>query len=219
VKHGEGPLQKTVLLVAGREVVMACRTENICGGLQGGMDGTMHAAQSMWDTQGMEEDWGFLLVDVKNTFNEHCGTMALWNVRHEWPSGARFVFNSYTHWAILIIRNNNGTGAFLHSKQGVTQGDSLAVFGYPVGLLPLIRGLKLEFPMVTQPWYADGTGTDATFKRIRAMFLILLQLGLDYGYYPEPTKSILVVSTANFARANAEFADLGFKVTTGSRHL
>jgi hypothetical protein len=64
---------------------------------------------------------------------------------------------------------------------------------------------------MTQVW--------ATRKRIRAMFLRLLQLGPGCGYYPEPTKSVLVVSTANFARANAEFADLGFKVTTGSRYL
>jgi hypothetical protein len=51
------------------------------------------------------------------------------------------------------------------------------------------------------------------------MFLRLLQLGPDYGYYPEPTKSILVVSTANLARTNADFADLGFKFMTGSRYL
>jgi hypothetical protein len=93
------------------------------------------------------------------------------------------------------------------------------MFGYAVGLLPLIRGLKSQFPMVTQPWYADDAGAGATFKRIRATFLRLFQLGPDYGYYPEPTKSILVVSTANFARANVEFTDLGFKVTTGSRYL
>jgi hypothetical protein len=99
------------------------------------------------------------------------------------------------------------------------QGDPLAMFGYTVGLLPLIRGLKSELPMVTQPWYAYDACAGATFKCIRAMFLILLQLGPDYGYYPELTKSILVVSTANFARANAEFADLGFKVMTVSRYL
>jgi hypothetical protein len=73
--------------------------------------------------------------------------------------------------------------------------------------------------MVTQPWYAYDTGAGATFKRTREIFLRLLQLGPDYGYYPEPTKSILVLSTANFARSKAEFADLGFKVTAGSRYL
>jgi hypothetical protein len=93
------------------------------------------------------------------------------------------------------------------------------MFGYAVGLLPLVRGLKSEFPMVTQPWYTDDASAGATFKRIRAMFLRLLRLGPDYGYYPELTKSMLVVSTENFARANAEFVALGFKVMTGSRYL
>jgi hypothetical protein len=142
---------KAVLLIADREVVMACKTNNLCGGLQGEIDGIIHAAQSMWDTRRMEEDWGLFLVDAKNAFNEQCRTMMLWNVRHDWPSGARFVFNSYKHWAILIIWNNDETGVFLHSKQVVTQGDTIVMFGYAVGLLPLIRGLKSEFLMVTQP--------------------------------------------------------------------
>jgi hypothetical protein len=69
--------------------------------------------------------------------------------------------------------------------------------------------------MVNQPWYTDDKGVGATFKRTITMFLRLLQLGPNYGYYPDPNKSTLVVSTANFARANKEFEDLGFKVTAG----
>jgi hypothetical protein len=45
----------------------------------------------------MEEEWGSLLVDAKNEFNEMERTIMLWNVRDEWPSGARFVFNAYKH--------------------------------------------------------------------------------------------------------------------------
>ena len=44
----------------------------------------------------------------------------MWAVRHEWPSGARFEFNFYHHWATLVIRSDNGTGHFLYSKEGVT---------------------------------------------------------------------------------------------------
>jgi hypothetical protein len=85
-------IAKAVLLIAGREVTMACKTDNLCGGLHGRIDGVIHAVQSMWDTHRMEEDWGFLLIDAKNAFNEQRRAMLLWNVRHEWPSGARFFF-------------------------------------------------------------------------------------------------------------------------------
>jgi hypothetical protein len=45
-------------------------------------------------------------------------------------------------------------------------------------------------------------------------------IGPSYGYYPEPDKkSILIMRPENKANAKIEFADLGFKVTTGSRYL
>lgn len=72
------------------------------------------------------------------------GTNMLWVIWHEWPSGARFTFNCYKHWVILIIRNNNGIAILIFSKEGVTQGDPLAMFAYGIGILPLIRQLKKE---------------------------------------------------------------------------
>ena len=48
----------------------------------------------------LEEEWGFLLIDAKNDFNEENGTEILWDVRHEWPSGMQFTFNCYRHWEL-----------------------------------------------------------------------------------------------------------------------
>ena len=39
------------------------------------------------------------------------------------------------------------------------------------------------------------------------------------GYYPEPTKSIVVVAPGNVARAEEHFRGLGIKVVTGHRYL
>jgi hypothetical protein len=104
-------------------------------------------------------------------------TAMLWAIRHEWPSGARFAFNCYRHWATLMIRGNNGTGAVLFSKEGVTQGDPLAMVAYGIGLLPIIRQLKAEFPAVEQPWYADDAGAGGSFQGIRAYFQRLQEIG------------------------------------------
>ena len=47
-----------------------------------------------------------------------------------------------------------------------------------------------------------------------------LQLrGPARGYYPEPTKSILVVAERNVPRANEYFHEMGIQVVTGSRYL
>ena len=46
-----------------------------------------------------------------------------------------------------------------------------------------------------------------------------MEHGPARGYFPEPTKSILVVQPANVERAKATFAHLGFTIVTGARYL
>ena len=130
----------------------------------------------------------------------------LWAVWYEWPSGARFTYNYYRHWSTLVVRNTeDGSGHFLHSKEGVTQGDPLAMIAYGIGVLPLIRVLRSDHPQVYQPWYADDAGAGGEFRDIMAHFRDLQLKGPARGYFPEPTKSILVDSEKNVPRANAYF--------------
>ena len=42
-----------------------------------------------------EAEWGFFLIDTRNSFNEYNQTAMFWSVQHEWPSGAQFTFNCY----------------------------------------------------------------------------------------------------------------------------
>ena len=82
---------------------------------------------------------GFLLIDAHNAFNEENRTAMLWAVRHELPSVARFTFNWCRHWYTLVIIAINGTGRFLYSKDGVTQGYPLAMVKYGMVILLLVR--------------------------------------------------------------------------------
>ena len=54
----------------------------------------------------------------------------LWAVSYGCPSGARFEFNYYYHWATLVIRAGDGMVHFLHSKEGVNQGPPLDMISY-----------------------------------------------------------------------------------------
>jgi len=56
------------------------------------------------------------------------------------------------------------------SKEGVMQGDPLAMIAYGIGVLPLIRQLRNEFRSVEQPWYADNARTAGKFKEILCLF-------------------------------------------------
>jgi hypothetical protein len=212
-------IAKCILRVAGGEAKEACGIDQLCAGLESGIEGAIHAMQHMWETNKAEEEWGFLLIDAKNAFNEQNRTAMLWAVRHEWPSGARFTFNCYKHWATLVIRNNDGTGTFLYSKEGVTQGDPLSMFAYGIGLLPLIRALKVQFPEMEQTWYADDAGAGGKFDAIKRHFEKLEEIGPHYGYYPEPSKSILIVPQKNLAAAQIAFEGHEFTITTGNRYL
>ena len=54
---------------------------------------------------------------------------------------------------------------------------------------------------------------------MQAHFHYLQARGPSRGYYPEPTKSILVVAPGNVARAKEHFWGLGIRVVTGHRYL
>jgi hypothetical protein len=212
-------IAKCILKVAGKDAKETCGIDQLCAGLESGIEGAIHAMNHMWELHSMEEEWGFLLIDASNAFNEQNRTQMLWTVRHEWPSGTKFTFNCYKHWGTLVVRSNNGTGVFLFGREGITQGDPLSMFAYGVGILPLIRVLKEEFPEVEQPWYADDAGAGGKYDAIRRLFIRLQDIGPSFGYFPEPKKSVMIVPRHNLESARAAFADLNFTVTTGHRYL
>ena len=186
---------------------------------RGGDRGGIHAARAEWIEHEEDEEWGFLLVDARNAFNEGNRTAILWTVRHLWPSGARFAFNCYRHWAMLVIRGEAGEIDILFSKEGATQGDPLSMIIYGVGMLPLTRSLKRQCKDCIQPWYADDAAAGGKFTAIMSYYDLLCREGPGRGYFPEPTKSILVVKPQSVDRAKELFQHLGFKVVTGTRYL
>ena len=58
------------LKVTGPEATMACQDDQICAGLKVGVDGPIHEVQYLWDKKSATKNWGFLIVDTKNAFNE-----------------------------------------------------------------------------------------------------------------------------------------------------
>ena len=132
-------LAKCMMVMTGAEANEVCSAEQLYDGLEAGIEVGIHAVWLLWKQHAQVEDWGFLLIDARNAFNEENRTAMLWVVRHEWISGACFEFNCYRHYATLVIRTGDGTGHFLYSKEGVTQGDTLTMVAYGMGILPLIR--------------------------------------------------------------------------------
>ena len=72
----------------------------------------------------------------------------LQSVRYEWTSGAQFPFNCYCNWDTLVVRDLDGSGYFLHSKEGVIQGVPPCMIDYGIGILLLIREIRNTCPQV-----------------------------------------------------------------------
>ena len=128
-------------------------------------------------------------------------------------------FNFYPRWSLLVLRNGNGKVRFMHSGEGVPQRNPLAMIAYGIGILPVIKNLKRELPSVTTPWYADIAGALGMFARIDTYFDFLMHQGPGRGYYPELSKSILILHPENPESRKLFGAHHRFKVCMGTHYL
>jgi hypothetical protein len=88
-----------------------------------------------------------------------------------------------------------------------------------VALVPLARNLRKAVPECMQPWYADDGGLAGRLKDILRAFKLLMEQGPARGYYPEPSKSILVVKEDWSDEDKEAIAEFKFDVKRGSRYL
>jgi len=132
-----------------------------------------------------------------------------------WPRCTHFLFNTYKGWSVLVLK---GSATLLYSKEGVTQDDPLSMFMYAVGTLHLIRPLHNPTRWM-QLWYADDASAGGSLSDLRDWFSLLCSCGPSFGYFPEPTKSFVVVSESFRGEAEAVFGGLGIRVVTSHRFL
>lgn len=67
--------------------------------------------------------------------------------------------------------------------------------------------------------YADDSSYAAKLKDLRDEFDKLCELGPDYGYYPEPSKSFLVVDPSDLQSDQGMFGYYGVQFVPGHRFL
>ena len=84
------------------------------------MEGATHCVRSLWDAHKYEEDdWGVLLIDTRNPFNEGNHEMMVRIARCECPYGSRFLFNIHSHHSVLVARGEAASKIiFFHIKEG-----------------------------------------------------------------------------------------------------
>ena len=73
---------------------------------------------------------------------------------------------------------------------------------------------------VTQSWYADDASASGTLTRLRSWWDKLQLTGPQFGYFPNPDKTWLVVKLDYAKIAKEQFQNTGIKISVdGQRHL
>ena len=73
-------------------------------------------------------------------------------------------------------------GSVLHSEEGTTKGDLLAMPMDALGTVPLIERLG-EKVNVSQVWYADNASATGKLGNLRSWWNQLQAVGPDFGFF------------------------------------
>ena len=87
-----------------------------------------------------------------------------------------------------------------------------------LGLCPIIQ--QLADMNVSQTWYADDASADGDLQGLCCWWNKLSRLGPDYGYFPNPIKTCLIVKPSLLRRAKTLFRGTGIVVLdSGKRQM
>ena len=114
-----------------------------------------------------------------------------------------------------------GDSTCLLSKEGVTQGDNLAMGWYAVSTVPIMEELRAAVPDTKQVWFADDNIGGGLLNRIKDYWDALKKAGPERGYFPKGSKTKIVVKTEEL-RIKAEQLFEGEEITItvdGSRYI
>jgi hypothetical protein len=109
----------------------------------------------------------------------------------------------------------------IHSKEGITQGDCLAMSLSGVALMPLASEMHEEIPEALQPWYCDNAGAAGKALPNAQCLDLLVKFGSPYGYFPKPGKLYYICKAEDEPAARQAFESFGLKInyTRGKWYL
>ena len=157
-----------------------------------------------------------LLIDAENAFNSINCKVMLHYLKFIFPVVTTYKINSYATPSRLFIV---GEGEILSSEE-TTQGDPTAMGAYVLGILPLIKILlqfiNLNEMNVKEAVFADEISIAGSLYSIKDYRDELTAISPQYGYFPKPAKSYLIVKE----EAQNVFTNSRVNVTAkGKRHV
>ncbi len=201
---------KSIAKTIGKEIREAAGPLQTCAGHLSGCEAAVHAMHEVFDDQKTE---GVILVDATNAFNRLNRQTALLNSQYLCPALSKTLINTYRDSSQLFI-----SGEVIPSQEGSTQGDPLAMAMYAVATTPLIQ--RLSDDDIKQIWFADDASAAGRLIHIKKWWDMISKIGPEYGYYPNPNKTSIVVKEEHLEQAKNLFRGTELTITSeGKRHL
>ena len=201
---------KAVLSVIGKDIAQAAGPLQLCAGHTAGCEAAVHAMRKVFSDVSTD---AVILVDAANAFNNLNRQVALVNIQYLCPPIAVILINCYRSDIRLFVEKD-----VIMSQEGTTQGDPLAMAFFALASVPLINAIAVD--QVTQAWFADDAGAGGELQRLRQWWDKIVELGPKYGYFPNATKSYLIVKPEKRNKANKIFRDTNIIICqTGKRYL
>ena len=112
-------------------------------------------------------------------------------------------------------------GFEIKSCEGTTQGDPIAMSVYAIAIIPLmLMVLEITSNSSEMLAYADDFTAGGTIESLKYWWDTLCKLGPKFGYYPQASKTWLIVKDAYVKKSNEIFKNSSIQTTsTGQRHL
>ena len=208
---------KAIISVIKPDILNSAGSLQLCAGLPSGCEAAAHAMNDIFK----EEDTdALLLVDASNAFNTLNRKVLLHNIKYLCPPMATYIRNCYGAPSRLFIIG----GKEISSAEGTTQGDPFAMPAYAVGIVPLLPLLK-SVDKEQQPndigvkhaAYADDLGGAGELQQLKCWWNRVIEYGPLLGYYPNASKSWLIVKEEKMGTATEIFADTKINITTTGR--
>ena len=205
-------LGKAVTSVLRGDLQDCAGSQQLCVGQDGGVEANIHGLKAIFEE---EETHGVIQVDARNAFNTINRKVLLKNIIC--PEISVYASNCYAKPARLFVTG----GMEIPSAEGTTQGDPIAMPIYVLGILPLMSTLDpISQGSIKQTAFADDLTGAGSVESLKQWWDGIVAIGPLLGYYPEPTKSWLIVKHPHLEIANAVFVDTGINITDeGRKHL
>ena len=183
------------------EIVAATAPLQTCAGLPGGNEATIHAVRRMYENPEIE---GILLVDASNAFNALNRASAIHNVQYRCPELYKLTRNLYSCEAELFVAGSEET---ILSREGTTQGGPESNGFYATSTMTLFEPTQ-GVEGVKKMAFADDGIKGGKLDNICASWHDLLVNGPLMGFYPNASKTWLIVKPEHEERARALFPDI-----------